>query len=75
MSAPCADDDESGAAVRDGRAGGQPGVGSSIPAVHLHFGKWDHPAHCEHTAAPAQPHILHSPAAGQCVCVFMCAVL
>lgn len=66
---PAAGDDESGAAVWDRRSGGQPGVGSSLPAVQLQFGKWDHPAQCEHPAAPALPHTLHRPAAGQSVCV------
>lgn len=64
-----AGDDESGAAVWDSRSGGQPGVGSSVPDVQLQFGKWNHPAHCEHAALPALHHTLHSPAAGQCVCV------
>lgn len=68
--------DEGGAAVWDDRSGGQPGVGSSVPAVQLQFGKRDHPAHHEHPAQPARLLTLHSPAAGRCavcVCVSVCS--
>lgn len=62
-------DDESGAAVWGCRCGGQFGVRSSVPDLQLHCGRWDHPAPCERTAAPALPPALHIPASGQSECV------
>lgn len=61
----CAGDDEGGAAVWAGRTGGQSGVGSSVPDLQPQFASRNHPADCEHAAAPALPHHFHHPAGGQ----------
>lgn len=59
-------DDDSGAAVRRSRRGGQFGVGSSVPGLQPRCGTGQRPARCEQPAAPALPLALGVSAPGQC---------